>query len=64
MVASDGKRYKTDAADTETMFRIIQSIPSPKAEPAKWLSIIEDCSVTQKYSHQSGNILSTFVAET
>lgn len=39
MVASDGKRYKTDAADTETMFRIIQSIPSPKAEPMKqWLA--------------------------
>lgn len=39
MVAADGKRYKTDAADTETMFRIIQSIPSPKAEPMKqWLA--------------------------
>lgn len=30
MQASDGKYYITDAADTETMFRIIQSIPSPK----------------------------------
>jgi hypothetical protein len=39
MQASDGKYYLTDAADTETMFRIIQSIPSPKAEPFKlWLS--------------------------
>lgn len=37
--ASDGKYYETDAADTETMFRIIQSIPSPKAEPFKlWLA--------------------------
>src|SRR3989338_6799842 len=39
MRASDGKYYLTDAADTETMFRIIQSIPSPKAEPFKlWLA--------------------------
>jgi len=39
MRASDGKFYLTDAADTETMFRIIQSIPSPKAEPFKlWLA--------------------------
>lgn len=39
MQASDGKFYLTDAADTETMFRIIQSIPSPNAEPFKlWLA--------------------------
>ena len=39
MRASDGKFYLTDSADTETMFRIIQSIPSPKAEPFKlWLA--------------------------
>jgi DNA-damage-inducible protein D len=39
MLSSDGKRYETDCADTETMFRIIQSIPSPKAEPFKrWLA--------------------------
>ena len=39
MQAVDGKFYLTDAADTETMFRIIQSIPSPKAEPFKlWLA--------------------------
>ena len=37
--ASDGKKYETDCADTEGMFRIIQSIPSPKAEPFKrWLA--------------------------
>ena len=37
--ASDGKKYKTDCADTEGIFRIIQSIPSPKAEPFKrWLA--------------------------
>ena len=39
MVAADGKMRVTDIADTETMFRIIQSIPSPKAEPFKqWLA--------------------------
>ena len=37
--ASDGKRYVTDCANTEGIFRIIQSIPSPKAEPFKrWLA--------------------------
>ncbi|MBR5148603.1 MAG: Bro-N domain-containing protein [Bacteroidaceae bacterium] len=37
--ASDGKRYKTDVADTEQLFRIIQSVPSPKAEPFKrWMA--------------------------
>jgi hypothetical protein len=39
MVSSDGKYYKTDIADTEQLFRLIQSIPSPKAEPFKlWLA--------------------------
>jgi len=37
--AVDGKYYATDCADTETMFRFIQSIPSPKVEPLKrWLA--------------------------
>ena len=39
MQASDGKFYKTDVADTEQLFRLIQSVPSPKAEPFKlWLA--------------------------
>jgi hypothetical protein len=39
MRSLDGKSYATDAADTETMLRIVQSIPSPKAEPVKqWLA--------------------------
>ena len=39
MRSADGKFYDTDCANTETMFRIIQSIPSPKAEPFKrWLA--------------------------
>lgn len=37
--ASDGKKYLTDCANTEGIFRLIQSIPSPKAEPFKrWLA--------------------------
>ena len=37
--SSDGKNYETDCANTEGVFRIIQSIPSPKAEPFKtWLA--------------------------
>ena len=39
MPSSDGKNYATDAANTETIFRIIQAIPSPRAEPFKqWLA--------------------------
>lgn len=38
-IANDGKYYLSDAADTEVMLRLIQSIPSPKAEPFKlWLA--------------------------
>lgn len=57
MKAPDGKMRETDTADTETIFRIIQSIPSPKAEPfKKWLARvgyerlreIEDPELTQK----------------
>ncbi len=39
MLSSDGKRYRTDVLDTENVLRLIQSIPSPKAEPFKlWLA--------------------------
>jgi len=41
MLSSDRKRYKTDVANTEQLLRIIQSIPSPKAEPFKaWLAMV------------------------
>jgi hypothetical protein len=41
MQSVDGKYYLTDVADTEQLFRLIQSIPSPKAEPFKlWLAQI------------------------
>ena len=39
MPSADGKQYKTDVADTEQLLRLIQSIPSPNAEPFKmWLA--------------------------
>jgi DNA-damage-inducible protein D len=39
LMAADGKYYLTDVADIETIFRLIQSVPSPKAEPIKlWLA--------------------------
>jgi BRO family, N-terminal domain len=41
MQSEDGKYYKTDVADTEQLFRLIQSISSPKAEPFKlWLATV------------------------
>ena len=58
--ASDGKKYETDCANTEGIFRIIQSIPSPKAEPFKlWLAKvgyervkeIEDPELATKRTH-------------
>lgn len=42
MKAEDGKMRSTDVADTEQILRLIQSIPSPKAEPFKiWLAKVE-----------------------
>lgn len=39
MQSSDGKFYRTDVADMEQLFRLIQSVPSPKAEPFKlWIA--------------------------
>lgn len=39
MLSADGKRYLTDVADVETIFRLVQSVPSKKAEPIKlWLA--------------------------
>lgn len=39
LIAADGKKYQTDVADTETVFRLVQSIPSPKSEPFKlWIA--------------------------
>ncbi len=41
LASSDGKKYETDAADVQGILRIIQSIPSPKAEPFKmWLATV------------------------
>ena len=43
MTGEDGKKRVTDTADSETMLRLIQSIPSPKAEPFKqWLAQVGD----------------------
>ena len=48
MEASDGKNRLTDVADTEQIFRIIQSIPSPKAEPFKqWMAQVASSRVDQ-----------------
>ena len=41
MTAADGKKRLTDVANTEQLLRIIQSVPSPKAEPFKaWLAMV------------------------
>jgi hypothetical protein len=46
MIAADGKKRKIKAANTETLFRIIQSVPSPKAEPFmpldRWLVVLAE----------------------
>lgn len=48
MRATDGKMRMTDVADTEQLFRIIQSIPSPKAEPFKqWMAQIASLRLEQ-----------------
>ena len=46
--AADGKMRLTDVADTEQLFRLIQSIPSPKAEPFKiWMSQVASTRINQ-----------------
>ena len=46
--AADGKMRKTDVADTEQLFRLIQSIPSPKAEPFKqWMANVASTRIDQ-----------------
>lgn len=48
MVSADGKKHPTDVATTEQLLRIIQSIPSPKAEPFKlWLAQVGACRIDQ-----------------
>lgn len=48
MRAADGKQYKTDVMDTEQFFRLVQSIPSPKAEPFKlWLAEVASQRIDQ-----------------
>ncbi len=55
MESSDGKFYKTDVADTEQLFRLIQSIPSPKAEPFKmWLAQVGRERIDEIEDHEIG----------
>jgi DNA-damage-inducible protein D len=46
--SADGKTYKTDCADTKGVFRILMSVPSPKAEPIKlWLASLGEQSINE-----------------
>ncbi len=48
LASADGKYYNTDVADTEQLFRLIQSIPSPKAEPFKlWMASVASTRLDQ-----------------
>ncbi|MFA5184291.1 MAG: Bro-N domain-containing protein [Patescibacteria group bacterium] len=63
-LAKDGKYYSSDAADTEAIFRIIQSIPSPKAEPFKlWLARVgyERVEETEDPEKAIGRAMSTYL---
>jgi len=54
-LAKDGKRYLWDAGDTQTMLRIIQSIPSPKVEPVKqWLASLGNQRVEESNDPELG----------
>jgi DNA-damage-inducible protein D len=55
MIAEDGKMRFTDAAETETIFRIVQSIPSSKAEPFKrWLA--KEYQIIPSFAHNISTI--------
>lgn len=50
LISADGKKYETDCADTELLLRIIQSVPSPKAEPFKvWLAKVGNERINETY---------------
>ena len=54
MLAADGKMRETDAADMQGIFRIIQSVPSPKAEPFKmWLKNFRKKQVSRKRMNEA-----------
>jgi DNA-damage-inducible protein D len=58
MQAPDGKLRETDAADSQTLLRIIQSIPSPKAEPFKrWLAEVGQQRLSVQISQRLQNFL-------
>lgn len=58
LMASDGKKYETDCANTEGLFRIVQSIPSPKAEPFKlWLGELATTEIHRNENSQEVNKL-------
>ena len=54
-MAADGKKYKSDAANTKTVLRIIQSVPSPNAEPIKqWLASLGNQRVEESSDPELG----------
>ncbi len=56
MLASDGKMRSTDVADMEQLFRLIQSIPSKKAEPFKqWMAVVAIARVSPRFNKKSSN---------
>ena len=58
MLAPDGKRRKTQAADLEGIFRLIQSIPSKKAEPVKaWLAEVGASDYIKQVESQDADAL-------
>ncbi len=64
MRSLDGKQYATDAADTETLLRIIQSIPSPRAEPFKqWLARVGTERLEEMKEASQGDLLAGLTME-
>ena len=55
MLSADGKKYKTDAAHTEGVLRIIMSVPSPKAEPLKkWMAQVTKAHIDETENPELG----------
>jgi len=60
MLAPDGKKRQTDVIDTENLLRLIQSIPSPKAEPFKlWLAKVGYERIEETVARQGGHVAGT-----
>lgn len=64
MISKDGKTRETDCANRETIFRIIQSIPSPNAEPFKlWFARLAEVTTTELHRINNSQCMNELIID-